>query len=250
MLQALLCGKMSSQQENSEDLFTSSVFGLLRHLSSSEGLFTLLSLAESYDGRAGACVPSACMDLTHMEFWPRYSNEVSGSTEPDIMIWARDENGEKHIFMIEVKLWSSKSSRPTTDTSILGDQLAREWWTLVSLCELDGARAHFVYLTSDLRCPRVEIREAEEEYSAKLPAWSLRRPFACFWLSWSKVASTFENSSWPALREISLACRKLGLDPFAGVHPFKLSSIDWAFSEGDATYKFELSARGLDWRFE
>jgi hypothetical protein len=250
MLQALLCGKMSSEQENSEDLLTSGVFGLLRHLPPSEGLFQILNLAERDDGVLDPCVPSLCEQVTKMEFWPTYSHEISGATEPDVMVWVRDANGRMHIFLIEVKLWSPKSSHPSANPKGLGDQLAREWWTLVSLCEREGAIPHLVYVTADRRRPLIEIHEAQEEYLRKLPAWGLKHPFVCYWLPWSKVVVSFEHSSVVALQEITLACRKLDLDPFAGVRPFALPRLGWSFSEGAEAYSLTLSPCPQEWRFE
>ena len=51
MLQAILKGKLSREQENMEDILTSNVFGLLRYVQPQEGILKYLSLAEDKDGK-------------------------------------------------------------------------------------------------------------------------------------------------------------------------------------------------------
>ena len=50
MLQAILKGKLSREQENMEDVLTSNVFGLLRYVQPQEGILKYLWLAEDNEG--------------------------------------------------------------------------------------------------------------------------------------------------------------------------------------------------------
>ena len=50
MLDAIIKGKLSREQENMEDLLTSVVFGMIKYLPPHEALFPLLSKAELQTG--------------------------------------------------------------------------------------------------------------------------------------------------------------------------------------------------------
>jgi len=138
MLQALLYGKLSQEQENLEDLLTSSVFGILEYLPPATGLIPILQLARFSDGSVDSVFFTMGLQILKIEFWPTYSVEA-GSTEPDVVIWAQEPSGQRHIVLVEVKLWSSKSSRPDMNRENVPISLAESgpyWSTYVSAINL------------------------------------------------------------------------------------------------------------------
>jgi hypothetical protein len=157
MLQALLNGKLSSQQENMEDLLTSSVFGLLEYLPPESGLLPLLCLASYADGSGIPVLRAPGIRLERIEFWPTYEADKVAPTEPDVLIRLRDCQGKLHLVLVEVKLWSGKSSHPDPDSPAIVDQLAREWRILLARCHLESATPHMLYVTSATRYPVTDI---------------------------------------------------------------------------------------------
>lgn len=74
MLQALLRGKLSREQENLEDILTSNVFGALGYLDPKDGPLPFLALAETASGDRdfawiSELAPSVKVSATY-EFWP------------------------------------------------------------------------------------------------------------------------------------------------------------------------------------
>lgn len=249
MLQALLRGKLSYVQENAEDILTSSVFGLLSYLPPDEGLIPLLRLAQRKDSRRVEWLLGP-LQILQIEFWPTYRDGPDGWLEPDVMIWVQDANGQKHLVLIEVKLWSGKSVVQRQDASSLGDQLAREWSLLARLCEHGDAIPLLLFVTADRLYPSIEVQESEQEYSSKLPTLSATYPFTCSWISWLQVTSAFEASESRALRDIALSCRKLDLVPFEGISPIAPTGRLWSFAEGVDQYSFMMTPIPIEWRFQ
>ena len=74
MLEALINGKMSSDQENMEDILTSNVFGVLKYLSPDRGLLAFLSMAVLPDGTGPlANLPQGT--TAEYEFWPWWKED-------------------------------------------------------------------------------------------------------------------------------------------------------------------------------
>jgi hypothetical protein len=251
MLQALLRGKLSPEQENMEDILTSGVFGLLEYIPPENGLVPFLRLAQFCDGiNAGADFLTPDLKILEIEFWRTFVNESVGSTEPDVVIRARDGNGHSHIILIEVKLWSSKSSRPNPREPYVTDQLAREWCVLVGLCREANASPHLYYLTADRHYPHGEIKESANEYSQKRPVLAGAFPFRCAWLSWLQIAEEFRESTEPVLRDISRACLKLDLTPFQGFSRSSPTKLAWDFAEGAEPFMFATQLYPIEWSYE
>jgi hypothetical protein len=250
MLQALLRGKLSREQENMEDILTSGVFGLLSYLPPESALMPLLRLARFGDGTEEVVFDSPDLSIAETEFWPTYATDLAGPTEPDVLIRARESNGASHIIAIEVKLWSSKSWRLAPGESCLTDQLAREWYVLVHLCKRVGASPHLVYVTADRQYPRFEINESANEYSSRCPVWARDYPFRCAWLSWVEVAEEFRECKERALRDIALACWKLDLVPFRGFSSVAPTNWSWGFAEISEAFVFAARPTSIEWRYQ
>lgn len=246
MLQAFLRGKLSREQENLEDLFTSSVFGSLAYASGGT-LLSFLALATYADGTPVVELQSSELKLVSMEFWPLYRSHGVGATEPDVVILLEDLRGQRQILFVEVKLRSGKSSGPVTDSIEIVDQLAREWCVLTERCRESGSRPHLVYITADPRYPELDIRESEREFTFKRATCDF--PFRCAWISWSKVATAFREVEDPVLRDISRVCERLDLLPFEGISNPSPTPISWRFSPRAMLFAFSREPITLTWSY-
>jgi hypothetical protein len=96
MLQAMLHGKLTREEEGMEDLLTSNVFGLIRYLSAEEILFPFLSLA--WNPFTGQSIGDWLQDATlveYMKFWSTLSAHGCKECEPDIDVLIRNQDGNK-----------------------------------------------------------------------------------------------------------------------------------------------------------
>lgn len=200
MIFAELRGKLGPNAANaddrSEDLLTSTVFGLLRYISPNEGLLAILRKAKRLElcGNSLAALHREAwldtprVDSFNIEFWPT----IGERSEPDILIRLKDSAGVLvHLILIEVKLWSPKSGGPVEtddDTEegarqIVGDsdQLVKYWRGLQRI--KGDAAASLVYLTPHITPPFSELKESIE----LCPEMHIE------YLSWADV--------WLALRE-------------------------------------------------
>ncbi len=89
MLDALLQGKLSREQENMEDMLTSMVFGTFRRVPAYRGLLPFLREADQIIGTHP--LPQThndySADYDHYEFWPSWQEfDNVASCEPDVVI--------------------------------------------------------------------------------------------------------------------------------------------------------------------
>jgi hypothetical protein len=250
MLQALLRGKLSREQENLEDLLTCAVFGPLSYIAGERGLLPLLRLARLPDATMPTVFDDFKLVVKEFAFWPVFSTDCVGPTEPDVLISASDSHGKKHLILIEVKLWSPKSSRPDFARVDVVDQLAREWCVLIDRCKAENASPHMIYVTADSHFPSLEIGEGIEEFSVKCPSLSESYPMRCAWLSWLEVADAFENHSEPVLVDIAAACRRLDLVRFRGFPSIARFEVHWTFTEHRERFIFAADTIAVEWSYQ
>ena len=183
MISALTRGKLSTQQENMEDILTSCVFDALRLVNPADGVIPLLSDAIFWSDKTrklGHISSTHSHEAVGFDFWPRYSAPGINACEPDVVITFE---AAKAIVLIEAKLHSEKSSYPDDDP-FPNDQLAREWDQLLVEAERLGYEPFLVYLTTDVRIPRASIKESVEEFTKKRPG--LQTP-QIYWLPWCNI---------------------------------------------------------------
>ncbi len=172
MIEALLHGKLSRQQENLEDLLTSAVFGRLKLLPA-HVLGAFLARAQTLQG-ARPLEPLASPRSVEYAFWPQLRAAGCDDTEPDVLLIVHPHAGAARRVLVEAKYRSGKSSRaggdeePGADVVSPGerrirDQLAREWEHLSNL----DPEGWVVYLTPSFVMPRSDLVEAQEELRAR-----------------------------------------------------------------------------------
>ena len=117
MIEAELRGKVSSDLQYVEDLLTSAVFGLLQYVPPSIFWPVVLTRAESCKGKPfverckelGAHIPN--YEKVDVNFWPVHQ----GFGQPDLLLVFSGGNQLSLCFIIEAKLWASKSGREQQD---------------------------------------------------------------------------------------------------------------------------------------
>lgn len=255
MIPALLHGKLSREQENMEDILTSSVFGVLRYLPPERGLLPFLCETQTMDAQPGAFFDIG--DVAHVDyhFWPMLrENGLDGEAEfechdcePDLLLRIRRANGSRLNVLIEAKLWSGKSSGPSEEPGAPRDQLAREWDNLVCLSRREDAEPLLIYLTADFSIPEDQIRESAAEYVRKRPGG----PFACGWLTWRQIPNLFRQDSDERLQDLVKLCERLDLRFFDGIVAYEsLPDIAWRFQPGALRFAWLPEPLCVfDWRY-
>lgn len=149
MIEALLHGKLSRDQENMEDTLTSNVFGLIKYVEPEQALFSFLAGAQDLSrSKPLTFLQQASCDFINYEFWPRWSEADCYGCEPDVVIRVHLKGDRRLVILIEAKYHSGKSSVADQELERPNDQLAREWDNLVHLAQRERAQPILIYLTA------------------------------------------------------------------------------------------------------
>ena len=227
MIFADIHGKLGAEgqraHERSEDLLTSTAFGLLRYLPFEIGIGALLRRVRVMHFNDGLLTCTLKPDwivssggLAGLEFWPR----LPGFGEPDLRLTL--DRG-RHVVLIEVKLYSGKSqiaeqsdeddealaTNALVEEKLDPDQLARyhkgQRRELAANVELS-----IIYLTAHAVPPEADLTD------------SLKHgPMRLGWLSWRDVWAVAEDAKratttdGPAA-DLARLLRHKGFSEFAG----------------------------------
>lgn len=136
MIEAELHGKTPDGYRDVEDLLTSAVLGLLQYVPVHPFWEMLFRRARNLAGRSFVDVypDFSSADQLDFVFWPNHEDYG----EPDLLAYARVGEKRALAFIIEVKLWSGKSSTGPDD------QLARYLKTLDDRTWLEEKRPSFL----------------------------------------------------------------------------------------------------------
>ncbi len=192
MIQANLHGKIPSSLQNSEDFLTSTVFGMLEYLSHSELLFKVMSDGMNLN-RESLNLSFGPRVVVRYFFWPRLA-----SCEPDLLIVV-EANKEKHLFGIEAKYFSDKSSTEddTVDldkrSNTQRDQLAREiedlyvpsTYRYLAIEEADIKSRTMIYITFENDLPVDGLEQSL--VSVKVHNKCSFDKSQLYWLSWKSI---------------------------------------------------------------
>lgn len=219
MFEAELHGKRISY--DSEDLLTSRVFGLIRHIPPQVLLLPVLSKAKSFRSHNNFPVMELmeCKNPKYI-FWPRSNMPNVG--EPDLCIVFHGAS-RNYILAIEVKFLSSKSG-----TGEDNDQLNRYYKGLISDDsrkyfqneEISGFKGEFlgiVYLTVDS-----STKELEESY--QIIQKQTKDPVLIYGITWRDFFDTINTAiqtisdEWyrPFIKDLINLLDHLRLRHFAG----------------------------------
>ncbi len=248
MLDALLHGKLSQEQENMEDILTSFVFGMIKYLPAKDALFPFLAKAESRTGdRPLEILLQDTENKVVYEFWPRLEEKNCKPCEPDVLITItrRKPKDSKIFILIEAKYRSGKSSH-RDESEEPNDQLAKEWSNLKRRSEVQNATPYLVYLTADFGFPIEQIKESQDELRKKDMSKG-----EIYWLSWRHFPLLPEESE--IVKDISKALRdKLGLKFYEGISTPSVVPITWKFTKTliSRSFKWSLNpVKEVKWRF-
>lgn len=225
-----------------EDVLTSCVFGLLRHLPPEDGMLPLLSLAQSLDGKSSFHLWPARTTWSEAKvtykFWPGLAEAGCRPCEPDVMLTI-DFPSQRWLVLVEAKFRSGKSSFADEESQAPNDQLAREFDNLVSVAARAGAIPVLVYLTADIGMPRYELIESTREYKSKYPS---RETPAFAWLGWRMLHGL---GSAEILTELGRLLERLDLIYFQGLHFPEESTWEWKFEDGGTAGSSPATFGGL-----
>ena len=248
MLQALLKGKLSREQENMEDILTSNVFGLLEYIQPEQGILKYLSLAEDGDGKRPLQYLSSLSEVPHdsveYEFWPWWEEANCYGCEPDVVIKLRIPDIQDLLVLVEAKYLSGKSSEADEGYDTPTDQLAREWDNLLVKANTSDERPLLVYLTAHYAYPFQDIKDAMSEFLSKRPDGV--RP-VIYWLSWRHLYTVCERSHHPILNNIKLLLDRLDLTFFNGIE-LDYVHVTWSF-EIAFDWRTVSGIQKINWRF-
>lgn len=257
MIQAELHRKLGRDgtlaHSRSEDLLTSTVFGLIKHLPTEIVLLPLLERARRAELKEDAVEVQSdaeWMRLTGvrasaMTFWPRW--QTYG--EPDLLVKLLDGDGRVvHKVVIEAKLYSPKSNRAQELEEIVdgqdselkpasSDQLVRYWQYLQRPCAENKMPATLVYLTAHSSPPGQDLRES----LLKAPHMRLA------WLSWRDIWTVLGHAPVDGIGDnlradliALLECKGLaGFDGFGSLEPPELHSSG-AFFGASKYFEFQF----------
>ena len=249
MLQALLKGKLSREQENMEDILTSNVFGLLKYVPPGEGLLNYLALAEDEDGNQPLkylrSLNEVSQDSISYEFWPWWKEPNCYGCEPDVVISLKISAQKKLLVLIEAKYLSGKSSEADEVDDTPTDQLAREWDNLSVMANTPDEHPVLIYLTAHYAYPNQDISGAISEFREKRQ--NSLSP-VIYWLSWRHLYQMCENSQHPVLSDIKLLLYRLGLEFFDGIAMDNVN-VPWSF---EVVFDWQAVSRiqKINWRFK
>jgi hypothetical protein len=239
MLQALLKGKLSTTQENMEDIMTSNVFGTFEHIPPHEGLLPFISLSKDTRDQTLNFLKGLEVEGIAYNFWPWWASPTTIGCEPDLVISLKTPD-KNYMILVEAKLYSGKSSSADNGNTLPTDQLAREWDNLVKKSQ--GSVPILIYLTAEISIPKDDIDSAIREYHTKRPDELSPK---IYWLSWRQLHNCFHSSRKPALHYLSMLASKLNLTFFCGIQDLPSSEpISWCFLMTDDIEKKVFS---YDW---
>ena len=162
MLQALLNGKLSREQENMEDILTSNVFGLLKYVEHNLALFPFFRKAIDINNHHPLENLIGKNAKVNYEFWPSWGEEHCKKCEPDVVLTidTEDTADPNYLIAIEAKLFSGKSSHATNDVGSedkqpATDQLGKEWQNFDKMDKFERRNVIDKYLI--LKCHTIYV---------------------------------------------------------------------------------------------
>lgn len=255
MLQALLHGKLSREQENMEDMLTSIIFGFMQYLSETTILSGFLSKAyyinEDRDIKQFRQLSSQNIKQVSFDYWPTWNESGCFPCEPDLVLRIDTPNGDALIILIEAKYHSGKSSEAIEGDNVdlsPYDQLAREWDNLISIAKHESRTPYLIYLTNDIGYPSDDLSASSEDYRRSRSSKETEA-FRCFWLSWRHLKDSIKQTDSLIYVDLIKLLRKLNLIFYDGIAPISVvRPRDWRYVQ---FFNWTASTKHfvLDWRF-
>ncbi|GAF73101.1 unnamed protein product [marine sediment metagenome] len=229
MLQAMIHGKLTREEEGLEDLLTSNTFGLMKYLPPKAVLLPFLSLAKDpLRKHSLASWLQGAIKIERLLFWPTLTHTDCFSCEPDVAIVFLHDDGTKTWVLIEAKYRSGKSSEAIVGIEKPNDQLAREFDNLKNISQHKGIMHYaLVYLTTDYICPKNELEESANEYKQKRDSSP-----NLYWLSWRMLYDVLELSDYSEnsiIEDLKNFMLNLNLTMFRRLRFEDLKKPEWSF---------------------
>lgn len=210
MIDAIIKGKLSREQENMEDIITSIVFGMFKYIPPEIGLFKFLSFATGKDENDKLNINFSNCKNVEYKFWETLSN-YKNNCEPDVLISFFD-NEKKYTLLIEAKYNSGKSSEKD-ENEFVNDQLAREYMNLMEFSKVNKTIPIMIYLTKDVNRPSFKIENSKNEIKEKHKDPVVNE---IFWLSWRHITQIEKSDNIMLNDLIELFDKRLNLFFYKG----------------------------------
>jgi hypothetical protein len=251
MIEALLHGKLSRQQENMEDILTSCVFGVFQYAPPALGLLPFLAQAVPPFGRNNPasldCADDILSDEIEYEFWPTWHEQNDRfQCEPDVSLLIPCRQRPPFLVGIEAKLQSGKSSSTDERADIPTDQLAREWQCLLQQAARRSARPVLIYVTADVICPNEQLDASLADCrrcAPDAPVPDIR------WLTWRHLPELTRNTLPPQLQDLGRLAENMNLVFYSGISLLAATHIDWSFDGSLSEWSFAVDSLSCNWRF-
>jgi hypothetical protein len=162
MYQAELRGKLSSSNEEKEDILTSNVFSFLKYSNRTLFLSGFLHLLKIQ-------VTNKAVEKAKFEFWPQYDDH----TEPDVIVIVGP-----YYLLFEAKYLSDFGE----ETERLEGQIIRELKQGLLEAENNKKRFFYIPITANYVHPASILEEAPIQYHRY-----------CKWINWQKVAQLINS---------------------------------------------------------
>lgn len=249
LLQALLKGKLTHEEENMEDLLTSNVFGSIKYVPIQDALLPLLKCCQNDRGEF-LLAESASIREVHYQFWPRINEVKNRGCEPDVLITIHINSVQKMIILVEAKYHSGKSSEAIEEnenikkTLNLKDQLAIEWDNLIHLANREKAIPVLLYVTADIGFPKKSIEASYKEYKKYR-----YQEMNVYWISWRKLPNLFIGSEKTILIDLVKVLKKLGLVSFEQIKCSKPPQIIWTFNKINEWDWSKYKSPTITWKY-
>ena len=253
MLEALLLGKLSREQENMEDVLTSIVFGTFRKEPVDQGLLPFLRSAEDIIGTCPIFqnYSDYSAEYDKYKFWPSWQgiNNVA-PCEPDVVIELNAVANKNILVLIEAKYQSGVSSKSSKD-KIITHQIAKEWLHLNQRAKERNCTPWLIYLTADIgnSSPKDDIDEAQEEIKKKCTTDETNLTIS--WLSWRTLSKLFgQKQDSGTLRDLGNLAEHLNLIYFEGIPVLEsLPQVQYRFDDSiKFNWDFDFH-HSVTWRF-
>ena len=238
MIEAIVHGKLSRDQENMEDILTSNVFGLLKHVPTPHGLLPFLAHAETLNGERFITDPAQDVQV-NFKFWPWMEEAGCVRCQPDVLLSMSWPTGRQCLVLVESKYRCGKSSEEDWEIEASNDQLGKEWENLEKVAAQRSMEPILIFLTAHLSAPTADIVESARKHV------TFGRTFKCYWLSWRHLSNI--PVSHPLLHDLHRLLDRLNLIFFAGIRLFRARPIrSWMFAR--PLFAFDRP-QDLRWRF-
>lgn len=223
----------------SEDVLTSTIFGNLRYLSSTDILKSFLSKAVNLQNQNYEC---CLLNKIDYHFWNKYTKKNSSQiNEPDLLL-----EDEENVLIIECKYHSSLDENISEQEADYTNQLLR-YSTIINDYYSSKKNKTIIFLTLDNYDYEPCLRKTTSKLSSDI---------GLYWLHWEALYPILENYSKSGLSQneqflvddLLKFMQGRNFDYFKGIKNYK-TQFNWQYTV-DSKYIFSSKFNSFSWRYK